>query len=99
VRPPTRSDDRRHIVINRPEKNPVTTSSMSTLKSVGESNSSESKGNDATPDVALGALSECVATRSTGKKGEKLLDRTWWPWTTCSEYDWMDKHSPFNDRD
>jgi hypothetical protein len=73
---------------------------MSTLKSVGQPDPSESKGNDATRDVALGALSECTATRSTpGKKGETLLDRTWWAWTTRSEYDWMDEHWPFNDRD
>jgi hypothetical protein len=50
---------------------------MSTLKSVDQPDSSESKSNDTTRDVALGALSECAATRSTpGKKGEKLLDRT-----------------------
>jgi hypothetical protein len=72
---------------------------MYTLKSVGQPDSSKSKSNDPTRDVALAAVSECVATRSTGKKDEKLLARTWWAWTTRNEYDWMDEHWPFNDRD
>jgi hypothetical protein len=77
---------------------------MSTLKSVGQPDSSESKSNDATRDVVLGALSECAAPGSTPrstprKKSETLLDRTWWAWTTRREYDWMDEHWPFNDGD
>jgi len=73
---------------------------MNTLKSVGQPDSSESKSNGRTRDVAPGALSECVATRSApGKKDEKLLDQRWSAWTTRNEYDWMDKHWPFNDRD
>ena len=89
-------DARSHTTLNRTWLQ----ASMSALKIVGQPHSAESKSNDLTRVVAPGVLAELATTLSIpNNKGEKLLDRTWWAWTTRSEYDWMDEHWPFNTRD